>query len=482
MNHPPFPRQDHPDCSKMLPANKPASLTLDWAEQEWKDKLTGTRVVCLTPRRASHCMLNYFRINMFTADGQFAVFTEHEDIRQGKPCGRCRLWSRNLLTGELRCYGDLPAGEATTHFAVAPRSHKAQVVDQSDPRRAAILQFDLDTGESRRIEPAKDIPEFFDGSMSANERYIYTPYWREKGALRTSMPYHAWVDMMYRQPGAQEMVRLDVQTGSVDTVFETDKWWLSHPNPHPLDPDRLMCAQQYAPDPHIQWAEPPEKKRIRVFNTRTGRWLNTHYPTTIPPAIQGSHEHWAPSGRIYAHAGVLDNVTIDRIDLDAGTYETFICPLGVGNTAHVTVAPDETFLVGDGDNFDQHNLTPDLRRRIEAAIRDDPWRRTWSEWCLRNPNGGETIWKYELPEKNIWDYDRFADKKELCFAELAAHPEMAVRTTPLCSFRTLCRSKLLGYRLESNAHVTPDSRWAVFQSSSEDDWFEVWAAHVPEST
>jgi len=130
-------------------------------------------------------------------------------------------------------------------------------------------------------------------------------------------------------------------------------------------------------------------------------------------------------------AGILDNVTINRLDLGAGSYETFVCPLGVGNTAHVTVAPDESFLVGDGDNFDRHNLTPELRRRIEEAIRDDPWRRTWSEWSLRNPNGGETIWKYELPKHNLWHYDRFADDKVLFFAELAAHPEMAVRTTPL---------------------------------------------------
>ena len=233
MNQSRSPRPDHPGCSNLLPAVKPAVLALDWAEREWQDPLTGTRVVCLTPRQASHCALNYFRINMFTADGQYAVFLEHEDIRKGMLCGRCRLWSRNLLTGELRCYGNLPKGAAPGMYAVAPHSHKVQVVDQSDPRHAAIIQFDLDTGNSQRIEPSRDIPEFFDGSMSADERYIYTYYFREKGSLRTSMPYHEWIDMMYRQPGTQEMVRLDMQTGSVDTVFETDKWWLGHPNPHP---------------------------------------------------------------------------------------------------------------------------------------------------------------------------------------------------------------------------------------------------------
>ncbi len=454
----------------------PPNLTLDWAEREWQDPLTETRVVCLTPRRTSHCTLPYFRINMFTADSKYAVFTEHEDIRAGTLCGCCRLWSRNLLTGELRCYGELPADSNSLHWAVAPRSNKAQVVDQSDARRAAILQFDLDTGVSQRIEPDRDIPDFYDGSLSADERYIYTYHWLEKGPLRASMSSHLWSEMMSYQPGAQEMVRLDMLTGKVETVFRTDRWLLAHPNPHPRDPDLLMCAQEYPTGPHPRWEEPPEKERIRVFNTRTGQWLNIHRPSPL----QGSHEHWVPSGRrIYAHGGIHDNVTIDRLDLDAGSYETFVCPLGVGNTAHVMVAPDETFLVGDGDNFDQHNLTPELRQRIELAIQEDPVRRTWSEWGLRNPNGGETIWKYELPEDNLWDYDRFAGEKALFFAELAAHPEMAVRTTPLCRFRTLCRSKKLGYRLESNAHVTPDSRWTMFQSSSQDDWFEVWAARIP---
>ena len=33
-------------------------------------------------------------------------------------------------------------------------------------------------------------------------------------------------------------------------------------------------------------------------------------------------------------------------------------------------------------------------------------------------------------------------------------------------------------RLESNAAVTADSRWVVFQSCSEDGFHEVWAARV----
>ena len=58
----------------------------------------------------------------------------------------------------------------------------------------------------------------------------------------------------------------------------------------------------------------------------------------------------------------------------------------------------------------------------------------------------------------------------------ATHPEQTVRSTAVCRFRTLARSKMMGYRLEANARVTPGNRWVVFQSSSEDGWFKVWAA------
>jgi hypothetical protein len=87
------------------------------------------------------------------------------------------------------------------------------------------------------------------------------------------------------------------------------------------------------------------------------------------------------------------------------------------------VAPNEQFLVGDGKNHE------------------------------------EIVWKYELP------------------AEIRRDSFAAV--TPVARFRAMTRTLFApGYRLETNAHVTPDSRWVVFQSSSEDDWFEVWAARV----
>ncbi|MBA4387319.1 MAG: hypothetical protein C0404_05015 [Verrucomicrobia bacterium] len=80
----------------------------------------------------------------------------------------------------------------------------------------------------------------------------------------------------------------------------------------------------------------------------------------------------------------------------------------------------------------------------------------WAEKRWKDPVG-ETIWLYRLP-----------------------HEEEPFFVTALCKRRTLFRTKMFGYRIECDAHVTPDNRWAVFLPSSEDDWFEVWAARVPE--
>jgi hypothetical protein len=64
---------------------------------------------------------------------------------------------------------------------------------------------------------------------------------------------------------------------------------------------------------------------------------------------------------------------------------------------------------------------------------------------------------------------------------LIQNPDKLIKAEPVCKFRTMLRNpQMLGYRLESNAHVTPDSRWVVFQSSSQDNRFEVWAARVPQ--
>ena len=143
------------------------------------------------------------------------------------------------------------------------------------------------------------------------------------------------------------------------------------------------------------------------------------------------------------------------------------------------VAPDERFVVGDGTNFDRYSLSPELAER-KRKLGPDAYCPMWDcdRWMT---NGGQTIWLYELPEKSLYDEEKYANRSKALKEDIKKYPEQAVRTRPLARFRSLFHTVMFPYRVESNADVTPDSRWAVFQSSSEEDLFQVWAAKVPQS-
>ena len=450
----------------------PAPLDFDWSEKRWTDPLTGTDVICLSPPdRKAHFRNPYFRINMFTADGRYAVFCEHESLKNGRGVGAKRLWARDLVSGELRDLGEVPGSTGEwIGWAVSWQSHLVNVVDRSDSKQIAVIQIDIDTGQRQRIVPQSPLPNIYDAAFSAVDRYIYTPLY---GDQFDGMPHTQRV----AQAPDHDMVRIDLATGAVESVFTANGWLIGHPNPNPVDPNRLMCCQEwYGEDPNSEWGRAKEHERIRIFDLSTRKWLDNHRRTPL----QSTHEHWSINGkRVYGHGWVHGLNAINRIDPAAGTNEWFICPPDTGDSIHVRVAPNEQFVVGDGANFDRSNVPDDLRQRIEQARESGDFGATWMRADVRRTNGGEIIWKYKLPQDNLFDYAIHGADRQRLVDDIAANPDGAVKTTPICRFRSLGRTLMLGQRLESNAQVTPDSRWVIFQSSSEDDWFQVWAARVP---
>ena len=83
-------------------------LTFDWAEKRWKDPLTGTDVVCLSPNQKMHFRNNYFSKNLITMDGKYIVFLGHNDLLRGLDTGNRSIWARDLLSGEVRDLGPVP--------------------------------------------------------------------------------------------------------------------------------------------------------------------------------------------------------------------------------------------------------------------------------------------------------------------------------------------------------------------------------------
>jgi len=458
--------------------DKVRKLDFAWAGKRWKDPTTGTEVVRLSPEGKIHWCNNYFRLNTMTADGQYAVFCGFEKIRDGSPAGKKFICARNLFTGEVRDLGEIP-NFGRVSWAVSGKSHLVNVKDGSEPDNWKIIQIDIDSGKRRVITPKLALPWIYDGVFSADDKYVYTPWLVEKGEMTKTMSMGDVHEMLAAQPGLQWMVRINLETGEVEKLFKTSIWWMGHPNPHPVYPNLFMCCQEGGFISKGKWGSPVDFERIRVLDLKTMKWLNTNRRSPV----QSYHEHWALQGkRIYAHAFFAGIHAVNRIDLETGENAWFSGERDVGLSDHVRVAPNEKFLVGDGRNFALNNLTPDIIEKLNKLPDGGVFMQYYGKGYMNCTNGGEIIWKYEIPSEPIWEYDwnikKFRENIDSFCKRLADNPDKALKTTPICRFRTLCRTKMLGYRLESNAHATPDSRWVVFQSSSEDDFFEVWAARV----
>jgi hypothetical protein len=455
----PLPQQPRTAEESRVQQPVPAKLDFAWADKRWTDPLSGTEVVCISPPMKRHYRTAYFRINEMTWDGRYIVFTEFTEIRDGRVSGEVRIVARDLQSGKIIDLGPAPLSpngsfEPTAGLAVARYSHRVNLIDASDPDELAIIQIDIDTGKRRRIQPSERLSGIYEASFDASERYCYSPWLKEKAALQKTMSPADFRAMVASQPGAQDMVRIDLETGKVESVFSSSSWWMGHPNPHPSIAELFMCCQEwYGENAASQWGACGEHQRIRVRDLNTGTWLHDTVPS-LPwrDGGMGGHEHWASTGkRIWTHVDVSGTIRVS--DLDRGTMKQYNCPPNQGSTWHVMVSPNERFLVGDGVELDR-NMPADLRKKTEAL--DPQAALGFAKMNLWFPDGGETIWLYRIPETGD-----------------------ALGLTPLCKRRSMCRGQMFGQRLEANAHVTPDNRWAVFVSSSDDDWFEIWAARIP---
>ena len=480
-----------------------AELSFDWAEKSWQDPLTGTQVVRLSPDRKMHFRNNYFYNNLMTFDGKYAVFMGCEDLRDGIEYGTRSLWARDMISGEVRDLGPVPAvpesligyyqyrGGCLDSFAAARYSHRVNVLDPSDLDAWAIIQVDIDTGERRRIVPSEPIRYPYFASFDATERFYYCAR-KENHELMQTMGPNEFHKLKNEDPGHQEMLRVDLESGQVSVAHENilgdgRRFNLEHAQPHPVLPNLFLSG-------------------AHIVDVDTGEWLD-HVDDGVSARWHGQgYYHWALAGkRIYTKQLASPHVQcMSVIDLETGENRWFASPPHTGLAVHAHVAPNEAFLVGEGYDFDEHTFPPELREPLQKRLDEGAEPRFAAFFLTGLPvlagtvpptpisNGGETIWKYVLPEESVLDDEKYWQDYDTMYrsyfldpasldADLLREPDKTIRTTPICKYRTMLRSpKMLGYRLEANASVTPDSRWVVFQSSSEDDYFEVWAARVPD--
>ena len=58
----------------------------------------------------------------------------------------------------------------------------------------------------------------------------------------------------------------------MDTIVETDQFWVGHPNPNPVDPALFKCCHEGF---HFteRYRRPTDLQRERIIDLSTGRWL-----------------------------------------------------------------------------------------------------------------------------------------------------------------------------------------------------------------
>jgi hypothetical protein len=448
---------------------RPVPTTFGWASDRWQDPWTGTEVVRLVPEEGLHVHINYFRSTAFTRDGTKLA------LRGDDPEGRrpsC-IWVIDLQSGhaervhEYRVPDDGSAGLAG--WAVSPRSHLLHVAERSGDR-SEIVRIDLDDGKATRIEPDRPLPQIVFAECTADDRYAFAYEALKDRELPAGTTPLERVAILGSEPGPNLMYRIDLETGAVDTVVETDEFWVGHPNPNPVDPSLFMCCQEGF---HFteRYPRPIDMQRQRIIDLSTGRWLDLQGRLRS----RGTHEHWSADGtRVYSHGWPFGCHAIYVNDLQRERATRYIGRPGVGNSIHMSPAPDESFMTGDGRSFSivDVGLIESLGQDVSPSS-PHPW-----DGLHNSASATEVIWKFELPERTLWPEAREFQTEDEAHQAIAANPDHVVTTTPVCRFRSMPRLKMRAGRFETNVHVTRDSRWAVFQSVSEQGLYEVWAARV----
>jgi hypothetical protein len=443
-------------------------LDFRWAPHQWEDPLTGTQVVKLSPDQPLHFRNVYFRTPLFTPDGRTmlmgAVSPDWDFCRFDDPTrADCRvvesqLIALDLLNGEMTNLGSFKAGVNGLWFAAAPRGRIVHVIVNCVDHEE-IEQIEIDSGRRRRIVPSMPFRFIWEAECSADLRYIYTPSvpFPNPAGMSNTEAYHRGATLIQRST----MYRIDLETGETTTAFDVN-WSLAHPNPNPVRPELFMCCQDGD-------MSQPGYQRVRVMDFVSDRWLDM--PWWLGEASCG-HEMWSANGRaVYCHGGFHGWQIINRFRFDHGAWELFVVPIGAGDSAHLHVAPDETFLIGEGKNW---GWNTEHEAAGKAGDGDNPW----AFDGVGCHSLGEVIWKFELPQESLLMPGHGFRRRDDLLAPVYRNPDKVVRTTPLCRFRSLARLLNKPMRLENNTVVTPDSRWAVIQSCSEKGLFELWAARV----
>jgi oligogalacturonide lyase len=416
-------------CAAPIAAAAPAQ-----AQTEWIDSTTGHRIVRVSAEPGNSLL--YFTQRAFTPEGDRLVISTAKGLA-----------SVDLATWKVTPFVE---GAGLRLLFVGRRTRTAYYLVRTGGRaggasadgKAEMLQIwaaDIDTGKRRRIadmpggqidsinsdetllvgQVAERAMPLQPGAAGRDERFGQANYaatgpdgkpltFAEAKEVRLNDRLEARIPM--------EIFTIDTRTGARKTVHRATDW-LNHLQFSPTDPGLLMFCH-----------EGPWHKVDRIWTIRTdGTGLTKVHTRTMNMEIAG-HEFWSPDGRtIWYDLQTPRGEVFWLASYDVATQKRKWFKVERDQwSVHFNISPDQTLFAGDGGDSE-----------MVAHARDGKW------LYLFRPKAIPDVAGIHAPDSESLIAPGTLEGEKL--VNLSRHD----------------------YRLEPNAHFTPDGKWLVFRSNFE---------------
>ena len=412
----------------------PALLAAANGPSTWTDSDTGHRVVRITAAPGASSL--YFHQQSFTPQGDKMVIA----IADGIATIDLKTWKVTpIVTGRgLRL---LFAGRRTrtVYYTLPGIAPAVGAGPNGETESAQLWAADIDTGKAHKIAdvagggiatinadetlvagqvaeramplqpnaPGRD-PRFDQAAYAANGPDGKPLTYAEAKEVRLNDRLEARIPM--------EIFTIDVRTGERKRVYgSTD--WLNHLQFSPTDPGLLMFCH-----------EGPWHKVDRIWTIRTdGTGLTKVHTRTMNMEIAG-HEFWSRDGKtiwydLQTPRG--DVFWLAGYDLASGKRRWY----NIGRdqwSVHYNISPDQTLFSGDGGDSE-----------MVAHAKNGKWLYLFRPRRIPDVAGIHAPGAEDLIAPGVFDPEKLVN--------MARHD----------------------YRLEPNAHFTPDGKWLIFRSNME---------------
>jgi oligogalacturonide lyase len=416
---------------------------------EWIDPSTGHRIVRIAYGPGTSLL--YFTQEAFTPQGDKMVISTAEGIAAVDLAN----WQITPIVNGAGLQLLFVGGQTrTAYYRVRGRAAARAADADGLPQASQIWAADIDTGKTRLIaelaggtiesinadetlllgQAAERAMPLQPGSGARDPRTGQVAYaatgpdgqpltFAEAKEVRLNDRLEARIPM--------EIFTIDTRTGERRTVHRATDW-LNHLQFSPTDPALLMFCH-----------EGPWHKVDRIWLIRTdGTGMTKVHTRTMNMEIAG-HEFWSPDGKtiwydLQTPRGEV--FWLASYEIETGKRRWYKVERDQWSV-HFNISPDQTVFSGDGGDSE-----------MVARAKDGKWLYLFRPRDIPDVAGISAPDSESLISPGVLDSEKMAD--------MSRHD----------------------YRLEPNAHFTPDGKWLVYRSNIEGPDGGIYAVEIAKAT